>query len=254
MTEQQISRLSKLGSLNQVKNLGFNPKVVIDVGAAVGTFELYNTFPNAKHILIEPIEENGPHLAKICQNLTDAEYIIGAATKQPGSVGLAYSSDLVFSTTRDISETTNNSGLRIVQGVTLDQVCAERGLQGPYLIKIDVDGNEVDVLTGAMQVLKQAEYVVIEVTFFIQVHDVIDFMRSQGFVIYDIIDFLWRPSDGALWQVDMAFVKESSPFRLMKSYLAPHEETMSSQINSWRESYINYINATYPGEGDQVNS
>jgi len=57
------------GSLRLAKNLGFEPKTVIDVGAALGTFNLYETFPNSRHLLIEPIAENEPYLAKNCRKL-----------------------------------------------------------------------------------------------------------------------------------------------------------------------------------------
>ena len=69
MTTWQVMRGSMEGALRNAKLLGFEPQTVIDVGAALGTFELYRTFPKARHLLIEPIEENEPYLAKICKNL-----------------------------------------------------------------------------------------------------------------------------------------------------------------------------------------
>lgn len=66
--------------------MGFEPRTVIDVGAAIGTFELYETFPNASHILIEPLEENRTYLDRIVSKLENAEYIIAAATERKGTV------------------------------------------------------------------------------------------------------------------------------------------------------------------------
>ena len=40
-----------------VKSLGFQPSLIVDVGAADGTPELYNAYPGAKFILIEPLIE-----------------------------------------------------------------------------------------------------------------------------------------------------------------------------------------------------
>jgi hypothetical protein len=41
-------------------------------------------------------------------------------------------------------------------------------------------------------------------------HEVVAFMAEQGFRVYDIISFFRRPYDGALWQVDVVFVKSTS--------------------------------------------
>ena len=48
---------SMAGVLANVARLGFVPNIVIDVGVAKGTFALYEAFPNAYHLLVEPLEE-----------------------------------------------------------------------------------------------------------------------------------------------------------------------------------------------------
>lgn len=62
--ERQVTRNSMQGSLIEVKQLGFEPRTVIDVGACLGTFELYETFPESRLILIETVAENAPILRK----------------------------------------------------------------------------------------------------------------------------------------------------------------------------------------------
>lgn len=219
--EIKISRTSKRASLHNLRNLGFNPKVVIDVGAQIGTFELYECFPQSKHLLIEPVREHEAQLLNIAKQLPDAEVIIAAVSKKAGTVALSVSTNLQYAS---ITESTCGSGdfsQRTVAAVTLDDVCRERKLQGPYLIKIDVDGLEVDVLKGAVHILNDTEYLVIESTLFGQIYDVMDFMRIHGFVAYDIVDPLYRPSDMALWQVDIAFVKKDGQFRQFRDYATP---------------------------------
>jgi hypothetical protein len=43
-------------------------------------------------------------------------------------------------------------------------------------------------------------------------------MRERGFVAYDIFGGHTRPLDGALGQIDMAFVRESGRFRTHHAY------------------------------------
>jgi FkbM family methyltransferase len=242
-----IERSSMRGGLIQIRNLNFVPQTVIDVGAALGTFDLYETFPDAEHILIEPVIENEPYLEKICQSLKHASYLIAAATEQAGEITLTVSDNLIHSSADfEPSSSQPGSDTRIIPAITLDQLCVERNLTPPYLLKIDVDGNEVDVLRGATQMLQQTEYVIIEVSLFNQIHRVIDFMRSQGFVIYDILGLSVRPTDQALWQADMAFVKETGIFRQDKAYIHPDREPqLAEHLRNYRADCIAHIEAHY---------
>ena len=246
--QREIPRNTMSGSLLLAKNSGFEPKTVIDVGAALGTFNLYETFPEARHLLIEPIAENEPYLAKICRKLKSAEYIIAAATKESGVFTLKISPDMLHSSISEgVNADSQNPYLRNIPAITLNEICRERNLPGPYLIKVDVDGQELDVLAGATQILQQTEYITVEVCLLAQMYDIIHFMKSQGFVAYDIVDLGYRPSDGALWQVDMAFVKEFGQFRRDTSYVAQQQDVASvnSYLQTYRENLIAYIEAHY---------
>ena len=52
---------------------------------------------------------------------------------------------------------------RQVPIITVDQACSDRNLKGPYLIKVDVQGAELQVLAGASRTLQQTEAVILEV-------------------------------------------------------------------------------------------
>ncbi|WP_333451634.1 MULTISPECIES: FkbM family methyltransferase [unclassified Microcoleus] len=260
----QISRNSMLESLLQLKQLGFRPKTVIDVGAALGTPPLYTAFPESRHFLIEPVVENEPYLAQLCNKLENAEYIIAAAARKSGSVSLQVSRHLVWSSMEDGSKTqqenfsvknaswlregellraTQDSELRTVSAITLDEICKERRLSEPYLIKVDVDGAELDVLTGAIQILPETEYVIVEATIFEQMYEVINFMKSQGFIIYDMVDPHYQPSDAALSQIDVAFVKESGNYKKNSRYCATkeQEELLVKHLEVYRKVLISEI-------------
>jgi hypothetical protein len=108
--------------------------------------------------------------------------------------------------------------------ITVDQLCAERNLAGPYLLKVDVQGAELQVLAGARRTLEQTEAVLLELSFFgfylgsPQFCDVIAEMKERGFVAYDVYGFLYRPLDNALSQMDVAFVREDGLFRKSHAY------------------------------------
>ena len=259
-----MNRSSMLGALLQLKQLGFKPETVIDVGAALGTPPLYTAFPESRHFLLEPLVENEQYLAKLCKKLGNAEYIIAAAAKESGYVDLRVSQTLVWSSIVDDRESnsetselltsswlkqgevlraTEESQSRRIPAITLDELCQKQKLSGPYLIKIDVDGAEVDVLEGAVGILQETEYVIVEATLFGQIYDVINFMKLQGFAAYDIVDLHYRPLDSALIQVDIAFVKKLGRFRKSDRYCATkqQEEALIRHLKVYREVLIEGI-------------
>lgn len=205
--------------LEHVKKIGFKPQTVIDVGVAYGTFELYENFPDASHLLIEPLEEWEGVLKDISRKYT-ADYVIAAASAKPGKIKINVHPVLSGSSIYKEVEGGHVDGVpREVPTVTVDDLCKERNLSGPYLLKADVQGAELDVLEGAKRVLEDTELIILEVQlfqFFVngpQFYEVVSYMRDKGFVVYDIVGNHIRPLDSALASVDVAFVKENGLFR-----------------------------------------
>lgn len=212
------------GALRQLARIGLAPNTVIDVGAASHTQELYEAFPRSAMLLIEPLVEFEPALRKICATY-DAQYVLAAAGERSGVATLNVHPGLFGSSLLNEVEGAAVDGTpREVSIVTIDQVCAEKGLRGPYVIKADVQGAELQVLAGATQTLRDTEAVILEASLFgfylggPQLYDVISRLKEFGFVAYDIYGFLYRPLDDALSQLDIVFVREESALRKSHAY------------------------------------
>jgi FkbM family methyltransferase len=225
ITRDLTKRHSLAGVLEQIKKLGFEPQTVIDAGVAHGTFELYETFPDATHLLVEPLVEFEDVLKDISSQFSKVEYVIAAASSKQGTIRFTVRDDLTLSSSLDETDGSHINGtLREVSKTTIDNLCHEKRLSGPYLIKIDVQGAELDVLDGAKKVLAESELVVLEVSLFQlfvdgpQFYDVVNYMKERQFVVYDIFGWHTRLLDEALAQVDLAFVKENGQFRRHHRY------------------------------------
>ncbi len=217
-------RASMASGLAQLVRLGFQPHTVVDVGVASSTPALYSAFPSASFLLIEPLVEFEPFLKRICSTY-DAQYVLAAAGEAPGTAILNVHPDKVGSSFLREAEGASVDGIpRKVPVVTIDQLCSEKNLRGPYLIKLDVQGTELQILSGASRTLQEAEVVILEVTLLAsliegpELFDVVSRMKEFGFVGYDLIDLHYRPSDDALCQVDMLFVPQQSPLRKSRVY------------------------------------
>jgi FkbM family methyltransferase len=220
-------RDSLKGLLAQARQIGFIPGSVVDVGAAYGTFarECNEVFPEAAYVLVEPLEEYEEILRSTVRSLQRGEYILAAAGRQVGQTTIHVHPDLVGSSLYLEGEGSLVNGFqRQVPVITLDSLLEEGNLQIPILLKMDVQGAELDGLAGGEKMLTSTEYAVIETSLFgffkggPQLYDIIDFMKSRDFVPYDITGLQYRPLDNALSQVDIAFVKQGGVFRRHHTY------------------------------------
>jgi FkbM family methyltransferase len=252
-TEPKVLRHCLEGMLQQVRDTGFAPATVIDVGAAMGSFTrtCHQFFPEAQYLLIEPVEEYLPALTKVVQTIPRASYDMkaAAASEQPVIVLNVHEDFVGSSLYRETEEGTGVNGVpRNVPAVTLDRLVAQRQAQPPYMIKVDVQGAELDVLSGAQMILRRAELVVLEVSLFQFFRgaplfcDVVAYMKSQGFAPYDLFGLQYRPIDGALSQVDVVFVKEQGHFRHIHAYATVEQRRVQNQ------EYRSYLLKTLSAE------
>lgn len=216
-------------ALQQAKQAGLNPATVLDIGAAEGTLPLYDVFPDARHLLVEPLREYRPYLDRLAQERPRLEYVLAAAAGRPGEITINVHFDLCSSSILQHADPTLDGTARVVPTVTLDGLAGEKKLEPPYLIKIDAEGAELDILAGARALLAETLYVVLEVSLF-EVHqggpqlfEVVSYMKERGFVAYDVFDPAYRPRDAAMSRLDMAFVQESGPLRAHLTEATPEQ-------------------------------
>jgi FkbM family methyltransferase len=223
----EYPRRSIKGILAQARQIGLNPRSVVDVGAAYGSFirECRQVFPRAAYVLVEPLKEYEGFLKSEVGSLHRGEYVLAAASRESGQMKINVHGDLVGSSFYLEAEGSLVNGFeRQVPTVTLDSLLEEGRIQAPVLLKIDVQGAELDVLSGGEKMLNSTEYALIEVSLFEffrggpQFYDVIEFMMGRGFVTYDMSGCQYRPLDNALSQVDVSFVKKGGLFRKHHQY------------------------------------
>jgi FkbM family methyltransferase len=217
--QRKDSPLRKLeGFCQHLKRQGFTPGTVIDVGVAYGTFPLYKTFPTSRHLLVEPLIEWEKTLQAISLEYR-ADYVIAAAASHDNGLTMNIQPDLLTSSSLEANEALEQSIARRVSTIRLDDYCRQHDYPGPYIIKVDVQGAELDVMEGCADILDDSQVVILETSLFQfyegcpEFFDLISWMKSRNFVVYDICGAWNRPLDGALEQVDLVFVQEGGEFR-----------------------------------------
>lgn len=217
-------RATLTGVLTNARACGLRPDLLIDVGAGRGDFAKIAAaiFPQAELLMIEPLTEFDRLLAEVCARFPMARRVSAVAAARSGQATLNVHPDLFGSSMFLESEASDVNGQpRPVPAVTLDSLVAS---PASVLLKIDAQGAELEVLAGAIDILKKAELVILEASMFRffdrgpLVADVIAAMEKQGFVLYDLFGLAHRPLDGALAQVDAVFTPAGGPLRRHQHY------------------------------------
>lgn len=197
--------------------LGFKAETIIDVGVFTGTPELYEAFPDAKLFLFDPDPACKPHAdGIITQRQNRGKYWQIAAGSQAGTVD--FYSRANGSSSLSVHDSAPDKKIT-VQKARIDKILNPELAPPPVILKIDVEGHELDVIDGCTGIIDCVEMIILETRFFKygelqpEFADVIAAMRALGFVVYDMLSGYYRPTDGVLDFVDLVFVKENGLLR-----------------------------------------
>ncbi len=203
----------------RLRDQGFHPNGIIDVGAHQGDWirSIRRIFRDCPSLSIEAREEQRHKLGLICSELPNVQFtiaLLGSAPKRAVQFHIHGSGSSLFSERSDA-----HRAVREMDMVTLDQVVSRDGrLNSPLLLKLDVQGAELEVLRGADETLARCEIVQLEVALLNYNEgaptavEVISFMDANGFAIFDVVGFV-RPNGTDLVQVDLLFAKKTSALR-----------------------------------------
>jgi len=113
---------------------------------------------------------------------------------------------------------------RTVPVVTIDSLLEANPQFKPELVKIDVQGFELEVLRGARTLFQTTQLFIIEASLFEFMpgqplaSEIVRYMRDNSFELHDVAGYLRRPSDGALGQMDLVFAASTGPLRKTSSW------------------------------------
>ncbi len=194
-------------------------ETVLDVGASRGQFALFSreSFPGTRIICFEPLPGPGADLRAILKDRV--ELVPCALGASPGKATMNISnrddsSSLLRIGNRQVAEfpgTSVNHSID-VPITTLDEVL-NQPIKRPCLLKIDVQGYELNVLRGGTKTLHEVDVALIECSF-VELYEgqalagqVISFMAEAGFRLAGVHHMAYS-FDGSSIQADFLFRRE----------------------------------------------
>jgi FkbM family methyltransferase len=200
-------------SLESIKKY-FEPKSILDIGANVGQFynEIKNIFPNSYYYLIE-----GSESCEVVLETLNVDYSICLLSDSEKEVD--------FYIRKNEPRCTGNSIYR--ENTSFyddDQILIEKkqtktlsnllNNQKFDLIKIDVQGSEIDIINGGLDIIKESKGILMEVSLMEYNQNaptkefVYEYMDNLGFKPVELIGNINHPLTYELIQQDILFLNK----------------------------------------------
>lgn len=194
---------------------------VVDIGANRGQFALVSQecCPSAKIFSFEPLDEPATKFDRLFKDSQRIKLFRVAIGPQAGNTPMYLSRSDDSSSLLPITDLQNEifpgTGLKEMRSVAvarLDELIHEDDLHSPALLKIDVQGFELEVLHGSESLLGDMQYIYVECSFMelyegqASADDVVKFLHGRNFALKGVHNLVYDKAGRAV-QGDFLFEK-----------------------------------------------
>lgn len=182
------------GHIDYLKTIQYTPSIVYDIGSAVlhWTKEAKINWPNARYINFDAVKQVEEFYKEM-----NAEYAIGVFSNENNNEVIFYNNPTYLGGNSYYKENEKYSPLakdiyskefeELRHTITIDSAVETFNFPPPDFVKIDVQGAELDILSGMTNTLKTVKHLIIELQHIEynigakQVDESIPFIESLGF-------------------------------------------------------------------------
>jgi len=215
-----LGYLDSLELLELIKKDGFKTGSIFDVGANIGTWTLLakSFFPDAEIHGFEPLDSHIQKFNGNTKHLSNAHahsYCLGSENKETkiNVSSFSDSSSILDATSLEYEQFgIKKAGEETVVVKKLEDLVGQGILPVPNIMKLDVQGYELEVLKGTGQYLDQIQYLIVEVSFKEYYHgqplflDIAGYLKQYNFGVYAFGHS--TPLGQELGQIDVLFKKQ----------------------------------------------
>jgi FkbM family methyltransferase len=216
------------GLLEHLRANGFSPSTILDIGANAGEWSrtAAGIFATPRILMFDGDPENEPVLRNAVREIGERSSftlcLLGAQKKDAVTF---YRPDAGTTGSSVLPELTSYDKEAIkLKMDTLDNQTSGVELGETVLMKLDVQGFELEILKGGKKALAASEVVIMEASLLPYNEgaplfaDVVAFMRQEGFELYDFCGQNRRETDHALFQTDVVFARRESRLRARRKF------------------------------------
>ena len=200
---------NKINLLLRLREIGIPISEVVDVGVREKTGELIQVFPDRRHHLFEPVIS---FFSDIRKNYSEIDYKLYpiALSDETRTMYLIQSSlgkDGIVTHSAISNESVPVDGSHVIM---CDKLLSQRfidlgiAIKRDFLLKVDVDGQDINVLRGFGNEIALASVVIVEATY-VNLAERLTYLNSIGFQLFDIVDLVYYGP--GLYQCDIVFIR-----------------------------------------------
>ena len=205
--------------INKLKNKGYFPDTILDIGAYHGSWtdNMLRIYNNSNYYLFEAIDYPELKRFEYNNNINTFNILLNDKIEEVNWYQMKNSGDSIFR-----EKTHHFKNCEIIKRQTIDLntfFSSNKLLENAknILIKIDCQGAEIPILKGATDLLERIDFIILEIPLFGKYNEGvpnflehISFMDKIGFVTYDIIDNHYINDFNV--QVDVLFINKNHIF------------------------------------------
>jgi len=192
---------------------GFSPRYIVDVGANRGiwTRVAVKHFPEARYVMIEPQEALKQYSSDLLNGNGRVTWITAGMSDANGTLPF-YTSRRDDSSSFMEGRRENGTAPVDVPILTLNDIAAKYCGGAPDLVKIDAEGFDLKVLSGASDILGKTDVILIEALVFGTGQEnslaaVLRRMDDSGYRVAEITEVNRSPKYGIAWLCELAFLR-----------------------------------------------
>ena len=209
--------------LKSLKNKNFNPNYIVDVGCGHGewTKKMMKFFENSNFVLFDANEDNKKKLDQLVIENKNIMYhitLLSDDNKDYEFFKMGYGSSVYEEQTTHKREVKNIKSQRLI-----DVLPSDLKKSNNNMIKLDVQGSELNILKGLDDLINKFEIIILETSLHNYnkgaplFNEVLTFMTNKNYKLYDLFDFKRLGNDESfLLQFDCVFVRNESKISEVK--------------------------------------
>jgi FkbM family methyltransferase len=205
--------------LLRLRESGLNPDFLLDVGASSGCFSFVAAlvYPKLRYVLVEPLaslyREQKERYCWLGDLHPEFEFVEVAVSDKRGKVKINVATELCSSSLYPLAAADTAKTME-VEALTLDDIDAQKGLQGRGILKLDIQFAEHLALRGAKRLIRKIDVILMEVAVerlykdTMVLSEVVRHMDKAGFRYHDDLGEYRRPENDMLCTKDVLFLRK----------------------------------------------